>query len=599
MSANFLGFLTIIFSILAYTTELESSCTSECQLTWTRSWPEYTNKSPVCMCGSHELDGEPSCDQQTDSGPRIVIHSQYCLTFDEESNVSYVGTCPYNSLLFHQYSDVVTLPQDALQLNNFMCNVSNFTGHNYFCGQQRRQGLLCGKCEKGLGPAVLSYTHPCVECQWYGWLLYLTLSFVPTTVLCVLVIILRINVLSPPLNAIIFICHVLVSHVNRMPCRFLYYADKHQLSFIVLVVLTVYGLFNMDFLIYVLPPFCISNKLSTLTVIALDYTVAIYPLVLSVLIYFLIELHDSGCLLLIWVWRPFHKYLYQFRRSWDIKGSIINAFATLYILSFMKVISTCVNLMLTTRMVNVCGETCWSNLYYDASCAFFQPCHQPYIILSLSVTITIIILPSLFIFLHPCKLFHKYKCCQCRSHKLANEVTKLFQRSFKDGTDNTIDCRWFAGIYLLIKIVVATSVDWRTSQQIQVISCFVGVMLVAIFQPHTHTLDNVLDSFLFTCLGIIFIILPAGQDHHFTQVLILFIPLLLTIIFICYKVIHKYVGVGKITACLSSLPTELCNSLSRVRMPNKSKNCAITQEKEPLIDKTKSSVLCTVVDIKD
>lgn len=598
MSISFLyllGLVATTFDIITCISELESSCTNECQQTWTRSWQENTNKSPVCRCGPRPLECDPICEQHTD-GIRTLIHSQNCLTFDERSNISYVGKCPYNSLIFHQYNETVFLPQNAFELNNFMCNVSNFTRQNYFCGQQRRHGLLCSKCESGLGPAVLSYTHPCVKCQWYAWLLYFILSFVPTTVLCVLVIILRINVLSPPLNAIIFICHVLVSHVNHMPCRFLYYADKHQLSLVIIIMLTVYGLFNMDFLVYVLPPFCISRKFSTLTAIALDYTVAIYPLVLSVLIYLLIEMHDNGCLLLNWVWRPFHKYLYRFRRSWDIKGSILNAFATLYVLSFMKVISTCVNLMLTTHMANICNEESWSRLYYDASCNFFEHCHQPYIILTLIVTITIIILPSLFLFLYPCKLFHKYRCCQCHHHILLfpNEIAKLFQHSFKDGTENTRDCRWFSGIYLLLKIVVATSVNWRTSQQVQVISCFVGVVLVAIFQPHTHALNNVLDSFLFTCLGIIFIILPAGENNHFTQVLLLFIPLLLMIIFICYKVVQKkYVDVGRITTCLSRLQREVCNSLSRMH-----KNRAITQEKEPLVNKMQSSVLCTVVDIK-
>ena len=267
--------------------------------------------------------------------------------------------------------------------------------------------------------------------------------------------------------------------------------------------------------------FCISSKLSTLDVIALDYTVALYPLVLSALIYLMIEVHDRGCLPLVWLWMPFHICLFRFRRKWDIKGSIINAFATLYVLSFTKVISTCVNIMLTTHTVNVCGEHSWSKLYYDASCSIFQRCHRPVALITLAVAVMFIILPSLFIFLHPCKLFNKCKFSQCHLLQLMNEIATIFQHSFKNGINSTVDCRWFAGIYLLLRITIATSVNWRTPQQIQVISSIAGVMLIAVFQPHTRTLYNVLDSFLFAGLGIIFILLPAGQSRHITQVLIL------------------------------------------------------------------------------
>ena len=155
-------------------------------------------------------------------------------------------------------STLFIYPKMPLNLTTFVCNVSNFTHradyiHNV-CGQQRRQGMLWSKCGEGLGPAVLSYTHPCVECKWYGWLLYLTLSFVPATILCLSVIALRINALSPPLNAIVIFCHVMVSHVNHMPCKFLDYAtqDISPLSPLVLVGLSIYGFFNMDFLVYVL-----------------------------------------------------------------------------------------------------------------------------------------------------------------------------------------------------------------------------------------------------------------------------------------------------------------------------------------------------------
>ena len=576
--------------VCATDSELES-CSNTCLQTWTRL---YKSEQGIyyCGCGDSVLEGEPHCNFLK----IVTVQTDYCVTIDEACNISYIGTCPYNSLLFHQYSTNVRLPRDALSLNNFVCNVSNFTRHHYFCGQQRRRGILCSKCEDGHGPAVMSYTQPCVECKWYGWLLYITLSFVPATVLCLFIIIFRVNVLSPPLNAIVLLCHVMASHVNYKPCQFFFSTDaNHFPPSIVIFILTVYGFSNMDFFVYVVPPFCISNKMSTLTVIALEYTISLYPLALSALIYLLIEVHDRGCMLLVWVWRPFHSYLVRFRRTWDVKGSIINAFATLYVLSFTKVITTSVNLMLTTVAVNIYSEHTYTRLYYNASCILFQSCHRPYAILAIAVTVMFSILPSLFIFLHSLKLLRK--CFQCHKCTLANEIAKIFQHSFKDGTDSgTIDCRWFAGIYLFIRLVIATSVNFRTVQQIQVIGSLTGLLLVALFQPHTCAYFNVIDSFLFGWLGVAFVLMSAGQRHHIAQVLIFLSPLLTIIILILYKMVQKY---GKKSEPYLYRLQHLCCFMFKQSTDGSSQSGVVTQENEPLIDNDKPEVLYTVVDVKE
>ena len=190
---------------------------------WAR---EYTHESGECTCACGASLGEAgSCIMPYGAGELYIrIRIGYCMTHDEDSNITYVGRCPYNNLPFHLgHSDAVDLPNNTSLLNSFMCNMNTFAAYDYsVCGQQRCQGMLCGECEAGLGPAVMSYTHPCVECKWYGWLLYVVLSFVPATILCFLIILLRVNVLSPPLNAIVLFTQVITFHVNLVPCTFLY-----------------------------------------------------------------------------------------------------------------------------------------------------------------------------------------------------------------------------------------------------------------------------------------------------------------------------------------------------------------------------------------
>lgn len=79
-----------------------------------------------------------------------VINHGFCTTIDEVNNIPYLEKCPYNHLNYHDY-----LPHTADKLNQFMCNHAH---QNYVCGKQRREGLLCSKCQGGLDPTV-QYTH--------------------------------------------------------------------------------------------------------------------------------------------------------------------------------------------------------------------------------------------------------------------------------------------------------------------------------------------------------------------------------------------------------------------------------------------------------
>jgi len=70
------------------------------------------------------------------------------------------------------------------------------------CGPLHRKGVLCGECEDGFGPALYSYTLEGKKCWGHslGWLLYITLTVIPTTVLYGVVILFHVSAPSPPLT---------------------------------------------------------------------------------------------------------------------------------------------------------------------------------------------------------------------------------------------------------------------------------------------------------------------------------------------------------------------------------------------------------------
>ena len=98
------------------------------------------------------------------------------------------------------------------------------------------------------------------------------------------------------------------------------------------VLLVLCGIWSLDFFRAVIPPFCVSSNIKTVHALALEYLVAFYPT------YVCINLHDSNFRPIVQLWKPFHKHFIHFRRKWDSKASIINAFTTFLLLSFSKIL---------------------------------------------------------------------------------------------------------------------------------------------------------------------------------------------------------------------------------------------------------------------
>ena len=260
--------------------------------------PRMQNGTITCHCGPGDVY-DRVCNASTNQTKLSVGR---CITFNSSTNMTYFGWCPYNTDLYDKpqiMHDVYTaLPQNINHLNDFMC------------GGLNRTGLLCSQCQDGLGPAVLSYRWECLVCldSRYGWLLYISLTMLPTTLLCIVIIVFRFDATSASINIFLVFCHVFVNIVNFYASPSLQHMQTREnsvLSYFYLTMMTFYGIWNLDFFRYLVPPFCISNKMTTMQVIALDYTVALYPLILTAVVYYFIEFHDKGYRVFVWMWRPF------------------------------------------------------------------------------------------------------------------------------------------------------------------------------------------------------------------------------------------------------------------------------------------------------
>ena len=68
-------------------------------------------------------------------------------------------------------------------------------------------------------------------------------------------------------------------------------------------------------------------------VLVLRYLLALYPLLILV-VYALVCLYDRNFKLLVLVWRPFGAIISCFRKQFNIRQSLIHAFASFFLLSY-------------------------------------------------------------------------------------------------------------------------------------------------------------------------------------------------------------------------------------------------------------------------
>ena len=121
-------------------------------------------------------------------------------------------------------------------------------------------------------------------------------------------------------------------------------------------------------------------------------------LLLLVFVYSLIELHARDFWPIVQLWRPFQRCC---GNRWDIRSSIINAFATFLLLTYIRLLNVSFDLLIPMHTFDAHGNKRGLFLYYDGSVEFFGREHLTYAILAVIVTLFLVIFPLLLFILYP------------------------------------------------------------------------------------------------------------------------------------------------------------------------------------------------------
>ena len=463
------------------------------------SWFHLLNGT--CMCGN-DIHHTVKCDQKTGS---VWLLACYCMTHDSNTGETVVGPCIYACL---SQSIFRLVPQNSNDINDVIC------------GRYRRTGRLCSNCKEGYRIPAYSYTTTCIECHYhpYNWILYILAAFGPLTVFYVIIFIFRVNIAAPPFTAFVQVCQTVAC-----PSMVRFVDSIHIPSFMKCL-LTLYGIWNLDFFRLFLPPICL--PLSQLQVIAIDYLIACYPLFLVVITYLLLVVYDRKLTAVVWLTKPFCACLAS--QHQNLKSSTISTFASFLLLSYVKILNVSIDLLLPTKMYYMNGTSQWilSDL---ATVNYFGTEHLPYAILAVGITMLFTILPLLFLLLYPNHWFQQLLgYCHLHSHML-QMFTDAFQGCYKDGTNDTHGCRYFSAVYLILRILgyvvyalTNTVLFWTLTTLL-----FLGfTILVVILQPYKNSLYNKADSILLLMIGMFFLPTICMSSFEFSYIYIFFTLLL-------------------------------------------------------------------------
>ena len=427
--------------------ELKESKSRSCSSDRTcPTWFTCNSQTGNCQCENRD-DGAIICDNEKHLSQALNC---YCVTYDNASGYTHVGLCLYTCYLHGEDKEIELFYYKLPQKTDLLINSSA-------CTLFHRTGLLCGDCEPGYSPLVLSYNLSCVECPDgdKNWWRFIFAGFVPLTGFYFLVIFFSINVTSSQLHGVVWFCQSISTPAFSRAMLLGLRMEKNPLQLNVVKAFCVFfSVWNLDLFYTIIPDICLN--ISTLQALALQYLPALYPYVLILLSYFIIKLYDRNFKVVVIAWSPFKKLRSLFRMSLDVRTSVIDSFVTFFYLSYIKILSVSADLLIPTKIYQLGSNKTVLGLYYSPTVEYFGDSHLPYAILAIVILAVFVFIPTVIIILYPFRIFQKFISLFPFNWHFLHAFVDSFQGSYNDGTEHirTMDSRWFSVIILLLRIVL-------------------------------------------------------------------------------------------------------------------------------------------------
>ena len=520
-----------------------------------------TYSDPNCTC-NYPIDPDDSCfyipgDSRKCEQGEIAIRSLDCYS-DYSSHSSQVllhpphqsygiildlifKTCDNGSVCMNtsDHQDGVCYKQQEPYCSyKAVCN-RNF---GYFCYQQ----TICGSCEadsdQTSGMIINAPIFACVLCEnAAAGLGYFLIQIILVIIMMTVLAVLHINITNGNLNA-----YILYSQMVTLQFPGLGYTawlpthDNYNLLFTryTAIPLTVYSIWNLNFLTLIPDPFCIPGISTAVGFILLQYVTAACPLLFIIVSYTWIQCYNNGCWNVVYTTRPVHRLLARFWQKFKIKPSLIDTYIGLLLLAYMRFLAVSVNLLMLITFDGVFGSS--------------QVAPVPLAIIPILCLMVFVILPMAVLLLYPFKIFHRCLTCFRLDRPGLHALVDAYQGCFKNSAADGREGRYFAGLFLLFRffyvavlvfslnpVVIAS---WGHQDNLWNLALplsgaglsFVFAGLVLLLQPYKKTSHNIID---FLTLFWMSVVGAMTLVSIYALSIILILPFLVLLCYLIYRVI--------------------------------------------------------------
>jgi hypothetical protein len=473
-----------------------------------------------------------------------------------DNDTYYSGTCPPGFCHENPHYSHFFLPNNSEDLQKLIC------------GHKNREDTLCSRCIDGHGPAVNSPFYECINCTdpIGDTFKYISSVYIPLVVIFVVIILFNVRLTIGAANAFVLYAQIISSTFSvdadgQIPLILItghYHANKLLKGYRI-----PYGIFNLEFVENLIPQLCIGTKLNTLAVIALDYIVALTPLLLiivGVIIFRLASCINDHCYKTTQpstqLQAPSRISAFLTNRKRSLSEAVLPAFSAFLLLSYTKLALTPSYILRQVALFDNQGhEIHPKRAYFAGHLSVHDKSYLLYYVLPASIIFaTFVAIPPLLLLDYPLRMFEwclNRVNCLWRFYPVGKVHFFLdtFQGCFKN------KYRFFAGLYFVFRLVINLNYSftqtWLEQFVIKEISCILMIMLLAICQPYNAQNDrfNRIDVLIFTNLAIVnglsFYLYEYAQNNPQTETLplsafiiqyiLIFLPLIYIISYIVWE----------------------------------------------------------------
>ena len=395
----------------------------------------------------------------------------------------------------------------------------------FYCSHSKRHGYFCSNCNGGCGIATYTYYGlPCAcKCYNYGIILYIILEVVFSTLFFGLIIVFKVSVYSSNVITLILYFQLIAHIFDTEPL--IYTTTVVNLGYVLpITIITVYGIWNMDFFRHVVPAFCVSRHQSILSAISSGYISAVWPLFLIIMISLSMELHKRNFKAVVHTWKLIDRVSSGAIQRRFAETNLIHTFASFFLLSYYKTIYVSSAILGASRPSYLNTEngtlspSTWHS--FDPQIHYFSHDHLVYAVPAILIILVIGVLIPLVMIIYPTRVGtwvgNRWRTGRIRI--AGKTFIEAFQGCYKDGTNGDRDYRVIPGLYLIVRFFIGTlyiqqaNTDLHDNRGVRITVIVASLVTAAFYglaKPYKRKLHNLYDVLLYSLLAVQNVILYA------------------------------------------------------------------------------------------